>query len=363
METNTLDPYLATLIGHRTITTDIDANNASLDYLEHFFKERGLYVERYNFNGRGAFVATTRKGSKTPKVMLGAHLDVVPGDDDQFALREEGGKLYGRGVNDMKFAIASYMHVIDKIRDDLMSYDLGVMITTDEESGGHDGVKRLVDLGYRPDVCILPDGAENWEIETLAKGLWWCKITFPGKAAHGSRPWDGDSANDKLLDAIAVIRRNFNNEHQMADTLNIGMINGGQAPNQVAAQASVDLDFRFVSKESYMVIMSMVEAVCAKYGATYETLAFGDPCINQLDNPMIAPFKQSIVNIIGVEPQGVVAFGGSDARFFAPVDVPCIISEPYAGGRHAADEWIDKKGYEQYKDVLIDYLNKVARTQ
>jgi acetylornithine deacetylase/succinyl-diaminopimelate desuccinylase-like protein len=360
MKTNTLDPYLATLIGHRTITTDIEANNASLDYLENFFNDRGLYIQRYNFNGRGALVATTRKDSKTPKVMLGAHLDVVPGDDDQFTLREKDGKLYGRGVNDMKFAVASYMHVIDTLRDNLASYDLGVMLTIDEETGGFDGVDQLVKLGYRPSVCILPDGAENWEIEVLAKGVWHFKIISEGKPAHGSRPWDGESAIDKLLDILAAIRQNFSNDHGAADTLNIGMVNGGEASNQVASRATADLDIRFISKDAYKLIESMVSGVCAKYGARYETAVYGDPCINNLENPMIAPYRQSVIDIVGVEPQGVVAFGGSDARHFTSVDVPCIVSEPYAGGRHAADEWIDKKAYEQYHDVLIDYLNKVA---
>ncbi len=361
MYNDKIDPYLATLIGHRTITTDVAANNASLAYLEDFFADRGMYIQRFDFNGKGALVATTVKGSKTPKVMLGAHLDVIPGEDDQFTLQHKNDKLYGRGVADMKFAIAGYMRIIDTLQHDLKHYDLGIMLTIDEESGGYDGVARLVDEGYRPGVCILPDGAENWEIETLAKGLWWCKITVEGKAAHGSRPWEGDSANEKLLDMLHAIRQTFNNETRTMDTLNIGMINGGNAPNQVAASATADLDIRFVSKEAFTLIKTMVSGVCAKYGATVETVVYGDPCINDLEHPMIAPYKQSVIDIVGTTPQGIVAFGGSDARFFTPVGVPCIVSEPYAGDRHGANEWLDAKGYEQYQEVLLDYLNKVAR--
>ena len=361
MEDQTLDPYFATLISHRTVSTDIAANAASLDYLEEFFASRKLHVKRFSFNGYGSLVATTREDNKTPRVMLAAHLDVVPAPPELFTLRKENGRYLGRGVFDMKFAIASYMHVIDHLQDNLDAYDIGIMITTEEETGGMDGVKRLVEMGYKPDVCILPDGANDWQIETLAKGFLHVDVVAHGKTAHGSMPWDGDSATYKLVDLLAELKTYFKDQTLATNTLNIGLLEAGEARNQVPASAKASLDIRFVSMADRLHITTTLDTLCSKYGATYHEELSGHPCINELDHPLIAPFAESIHTVTGLDVSGTISNGASDARFYAEVGIPCIIARPSGGGQHADHEWLDEQGYEQYHDVLVDYLNKIAR--
>lgn len=364
MQENTLKNYLATLVSHRTVSSDQAANNKSLDYLEAFFRDRGLYIQRYSFNGHGALVATTINGSKTPKVMLAAHLDVVPGPDELFTLREEDGKYFGRGVFDMKMAIASYMHVLDTVQDDLHAYDLGIMITTEEEIGGLEGVRRLIEIGYRPTVCVLPDGASNWQVETFAKGIIYGRVITRGKSAHGSMPWEGDSATIKLIGFLSDLKAHFLDQTLDTNTLNVGMLSGGDAINQIPAEATASLDIRFLSMEDRERIINKIDFLCDKYDTTFEeTPLYGNPCVNELTHPLIKPFVDSITAVTGREVSGTISYGASDARFFATIDVPCIITRPDGGGQHSDHEWVDKKGYEQYPYVLIDYLNKVARTQ
>lgn len=357
-----MDEYLQRLVAMQTVSSDKDANNAGLDYLESFFHEKGLFTERLSSGGYGSLFATTKPHTKTPKVLLAVHLDVVP-STDLFALSEKNGTYIGRGVFDMKFAAASYMHVVDQLQDRLDDFDFGVLVTTDEEMGGLNGVLPFIEAGYKPEVVILPDGAADWNIETFAKGVMWFDITASGKTAHSSMPWEGESANEKLLDILAHLRQQFREQSLNTNTLNISIIHGGKAKNQVSDKATASLDIRYMTPADRTRIVANLELLCQKYNATLQEVRLeGHPCVNDLSHPLIAPFVESVAHITGVQSNSVVSYGASDARFFAGINVPCIICRPPGGGQHAETEWIDKQGFEQYHLVLVDYLEKIAKS-
>lgn len=358
-----MDTYLRELVAMPTTSSDQDANNLALDYLQTFFDDRGLHCMRYSFNGYSALVATTKKSHKAPKVMLAAHLDVVPGPAKLFTLREDDQNFYGRGVFDMKFAIAAYMATIDMLGSNVADYDVGIMITTEEEIGGLNGTRQLINMGYKPDVCILPDGAKDWQIETFAKGFTYWRIDVAGTSAHGSTPWEGDSATFRLIDLLHELKADFASQTLNTKTLNIGMINGGTAKNQIPAHAYATLDIRYMTNEEYDKIRATIERLCKKHTATFiEEDLGGHPCVNELSHPLVQPFAESIHKITGVDASGIVSYGASDARFFAGINVPCIITRPTGGGQHADSEWIDKEDCRQYSEIILDYLEKIART-
>jgi len=355
------DPYLQKLISFHSVTSDRAGNNQALEFLSDFLQKRGFHIAAYEFNGVRSFVATTIQKSKTPKVMLGAHIDVVPGHDELFELREDDDNYYGRGVYDMKFAIACYMHVIDSIKDDLSTYDLGVMVTSDEEIGGQNGMERLVELGYKPGVCILPDGGQNWNIETLAKGMFASHIRIKGKTAHGSRPWEGDNPVYPMMSMLQEIHAQFEGQRFDTNSFNVGMIKAGETHNQVPPEVEVKLDMRYLSMDDYHSLKKMVLSLCAKYNAEFLDEVNGLPTVNDLNNPMIKPFIESVQKITGYTPSGSMSIGASDARFLGAVGVPCILTHPEGDLQHADDEWISKKGYAQFIEVIKDYINKIAK--
>lgn len=357
-----MEQYLQALVAQKTITSDTAVSQNALDYLQDFFEAHGLHCLRYTSNGYGSLVATVKKNDKTPKVMLAAHIDVVAGSDELFTLREQEGKWLGRGVFDMKFAIASYMQLLDELGNDIQRYDFGIMVTADEETGGLEGVGKLVELGYRPGVCILPDGADNWQIETFAKGLIYGAVHTRGKASHGSRPWEGDSATFKLIDLLSELKQHFADQTLNTNTLNIGIIEGGTTINQTPASASASIDIRYMTPADRENTLAVLRTLCEKYESTFvETEIQGHPVANELTHPLIRPFAESVTRITGNEVSGTVSYGGSDARYLTPVNIPCIICRPPGGNQHADGEWIDKQGAEQYTAVLRDYLNTIAR--
>ena len=74
------------------------------------------------------------------KIILNAHLDVIPAKPSQFSPKIKDGKLYGRGAYDMKAAAAVEILVFKELAKKL-DFPLGLQLVTDEEIGGFKGTK------------------------------------------------------------------------------------------------------------------------------------------------------------------------------------------------------------------------------
>lgn len=359
-EEQSLEDIFRHLIGIPTTSGNYAATHDALSYIEQYLHVRGMHTTRLEFNGLESLIATTRK-TKTPKVMLAAHVDVVPAAEEAFELRETKDRFLGRGTLDMKFAIAAYLKIIDELKDSMQEYDLGIMITPDEEAGGMDGTRQIVKAGHIPKVCILPDGGDNWQIQTASKGFFYMSVSAQGSPAHGSRPWLGENAILKLVAIISEIQKLFPNQDPEGSTINFGKIQGGEAVNQVAEYAEVSLDGRFVDEASKLDAIAKIERICDKHAAKLTMIISGASTSFDLTNPYIAPFAELITEVTGVEVKGSRTLGSNDLRYFAEYDVPCISVYPPGGGHHGPEEWISKEGFHQFKEVLQKYLEKIAR--
>jgi succinyl-diaminopimelate desuccinylase len=356
---------LSKLVKFRSITSDPDTNAELLEYVAAFLKERGLICRIYEFKGYPALVAwSTTCDPLKAKVMLAAHADVAEAGEDMFTLREENGRLLGRGVYDMKFAIAAYMKLVDELGERVSDYDFAIMITTDEEFGSRDGIngtKDLVEMGYRPKVCILPDStAAGWDVEKLAKGYWRFDLEAFGRTAHGAKPWEGESASFKLVPALAELENHFKNQNPDTDTINIAAIHGGEAYNQQPADMISRIEVRFLSEESLRPIKKLVNDLVGRYKLSYRERVLSVPAVTDLGDPLVEAFIESVKEVTGHKAKGIVSHAGTDAEYFNEVNIPCVISCPLGGGHHSENEWLDKKSFLQFVPILHDYLNRVA---
>lgn len=358
-----MEAILATLVGMRTITGDRSSIASALDFIENYLAKRGMYLQRFDFAGVESVLATTRP-TNTPAVLLNAHVDVVAGNDEQFALRQDDKNYYGRGVYDLKHAIAAYLQLVDDLQGQLDQYDFGIMINSDEETGGTHGAKRLVETGYLPTkVCIVPDAGDNWALQTHAKGVWHIRITTAGKHAHGSRPWEGKNALMKLHSLVDTIHQLFPPVDQLAttSTVSIGKIVGGTVVNQIPNHAFAELDIRTGSIEQHHHYKKMIQALCKHHSATLETLADSLPYSVDRTNPLITQFVECVESVIGRPMSDSHSFGTTDARYFAYAGVPCIATAPPVGDPHGPNEWLSKEGLEHLRIILRHYLDKVAK--
>ena len=355
-----LEYVLSKLISSKTISADKGESEACLDQLQNTLQSAGLQTKKFASQGFSSLVASTDDSKKT-KVILQAHIDVVPASDHLFEMKQEGGKLYGRGVFDMKFAAACFIKLAEELKDSLEKFDFAIMLTSDEEVGGENGVKMLIDEGYVADVCILPDGGDNWQIETDCNGAWLIKLTAKGKSSHGSRPWEGENAITNLIDALSEIREIFGESDPSVSSLTISQIEGGDAVNQVPGQATACLDMRFVDEADYLEKQRQINKIVSKHNLHSETVAHCSSVHTDITQPHVAKFLEIAENIRKKPLGQMKSYGASDARYFCDKGIPTILVRPEGGGAHSDEEWVDIASLNQYYEVLKAYVTEVAK--
>lgn len=366
---NSVEQRLNKLVAYRSTTDNQAEVKALLDDVEQQLSVTPMIIKRYEHNGVHSLVATTRE-TMSPKVWLVAHVDVVAAQDEMFTMQVTEDKLVGRGVVDDKFAAAAFIEAAVQLGDAVTEYDFGIMLTGDEEAGGENGVKYLVDtVGYRGEVAFLPDGGFGWDIELQAKGGIRFRLEAEGVTAHASRPWLGESAIDKLLSFIETLRRELQIprlEEAQAEynsrTFNVGVIKGGEAANQVAAHAEALLDIRLTTHEDLQEVRAKVAKVAKEMGTTAEEIIILIPVNNEKENPWIQKFAQ-ILDAEGLNPGYTQSYGGTDARFFAQHGVSVLVSQPHGGNLHADGEWIDRKGLGEIVMVTKKLIEESKITQ
>jgi succinyl-diaminopimelate desuccinylase len=262
----------------------------------------------------------------------------------------------------MKFAVASYLELVDLLQAELHQLDFGICITSDEEIGGHNGTGALVKkLGLTPSVVIVPDGGENWKIETFSKGVQWVKLRATGKSAHASRPWEGKSAISPLLAAIRDIEAMVPvSGNRRATTLSVGTITGGASGNQIPAVASAMLDIRYGSHTEFEQFFPKLKNLAARHSVEAICVADGAPASNDPKNPYIKRFRELII-AAGKKPGTSYSYGATDGRYFSALGIPTIIVSPESGGRHTEKEWLSLSGFDSFRTILRQYVTQVAR--
>lgn len=354
---------LTRLVELPTVTGQLHANNEALNFIESYLNDRGFYIYRTDYDGYGALVATTQP-TKTPRVMLVGHIDVVPAFDNQFTLREEDGKIYGRGVYDMKSGIAGYLAAIDELDGKLADYDFGIMITTDEETQDL-GVKNLLADGFCPtEAAVLLDGAYDWQLASSSKGALYLNVRIEDKIGHGSRPWLVNSSSMRMVSLLSDMQALFTDASPETNTLNINMIKAGapgEAYNQIPGVTEAGLDIRMVSHAERDRIAAAVAALCKKYGATWEIIVEFTALVHNMNDPHMRSFAKHIYTQTGITASGVMSLAASDANYFVDRGLECMLTYPIGGGHHSSEEWIDAKSLEDITPILTGYLHDMAR--
>jgi succinyl-diaminopimelate desuccinylase len=355
---------LQRLVSFESTPQNLKEKKKGILWILKFLKKFPLKVKYFEFSDHPSLIALTK--NKNPKIFLAAHFDVVPASPKLFNLKIKGGRAFGRGVYDMKYAIACYLKLIEELKNDLKKMDFGIMITSDEETGGFFGTKKLIEKGFKSKVVFLPDGGSNWKIEKMAKGAWHLKIKFFGRSAHGSRPWEGEGANEKLIEFLREFKKFFPKEpckikNHWHRTLTIGKIEGGKATNQVSDFAQASLDIRYLTQMERRKIKARLNELKKKFNFKIEEITLAKPYQVNLENKYVKTFIEILKENLKIKPSFSFSHGSSDARFFLEKKIPVILVRPEGGGHHSEKEWISIKGLEKFYSVLKEFVIKLSK--
>lgn len=318
-----------------------------------------MHVQEWSDGGLPILLATTQKTLR-PKVLLVMHTDVVDASDAQFTMQSDSERLYGRGVWDMKYAIAGAMELLEAIGPRLSEYDIGFLLTSDEETRNHN-VAYAFEQGVSAACTIIPDGGEDWQLEAAAKGSWCTTATVAGVASHGSRPWEGESASFALHSMLAEIMLLFEGQGPYTDTLNISRLSAGKAQNQLPDFASATLDVRAMNMTTLTEKQTAIKKIYDKYGASWELDVYMQPLVHNMENAFLQAFDDSARLVTNLPSAPVLSHGSSDAADFMKRDIPCIVTRPKGGGHHAGGEWIDRESLALFVPIMKHFLERVAR--
>lgn len=351
-----LELTLTKLIAFPSVPSNPKACREIIEFIRSELEPLGLYIT-IDLDRNNPWLIATTQSTKQPDTLLAAHVDVVPAPDTLFTLRHEKNRLIGRGVYDMKFAAACYIEFAKQHKDALKNRNIGFLFTTDEEIGGA-SIVDILTLGWKPRRVLIPDGGDNWHIEERAKGFYGIEVSFSGKTAHGSRPWEGNNAIHTLLDMTHVLRLEFPDKTPGDATLVITRLSGGTAVNQIADQAAMHLDFRSFDGAELVRFLARVESLAKSNNATVKVLQSGAPVSFDKTSPIVQDFIEAMRTTLDGQVYYSDSYGGTDARHFAQVEIPTIVAEPNGGGRHSPDEWVQADDLERFYRLLERWLIK-----
>ncbi len=346
---------LSELVRFRTTEGNPEGISKCADFIVKCLKRKGIFVNVHERNGKISIVATLEK-TKKPDLFFNAHFDVVPAPLQLFVPKIDGDRLYGRGSEDCKAQVAILMLLLLHFSAQKKKPSIGIMLTSDEEVGGHDGVEYLLsELGYSSKFALVADGGDDFDIVTRHKAILQVKVSATGKSAHSSRYWEGgENAIEKLIAAYAKIKEMFPELKAPAwkTTASLNKISGGDAINKVPDYAELCIDIRRTDEDSEDEIMRKLKSVS---GVKVEKVASSEMLITSENNSYIRMLKSSAEKVLKRRIRTHYEHGATDARFFSAKGIPAVVFKPLGFGAHSDSEHVIISSLKPYFEVLVDF--------
>lgn len=207
--------------------------------LADYLRARGFAVSEQRVDtSRFNVIATVND----PAVVFSTHFDCVP---PFFPSRISGDRLHGRGACDAKGILAAQLAAADHLRRNGETR-IGLVFVVGEERGS-DGAKRANEISTKCRFLIDGEPTDS-RLGRATRGVLRLRLRATGRAAHSSFPELGESAIDKLVDALIELRSiALPTDSLLGNThYTTGLISGGVAPNVVSPAAEAEVMFRTV---------------------------------------------------------------------------------------------------------------------
>jgi succinyl-diaminopimelate desuccinylase len=289
-------------------------------------------------------LARLEGASARPCVHFNGHIDVVPAGNgwtvDPFGGVVRDGKVYGRGTSDMKAGMVASLFAVEALRRE--GIRLGGAVeqsgTVDEESGGFAGALYLSERGYfakdKQDHVIITEPLDPDRVCLGHRGVYWFDVITRGHQAHGSMPFLGENAIDRMSDVIQAFASQLRPklatrvtelpvvpEGARHATLNLNSIAGGQSPedNQspcVPDRCTAIFDRRFLPEEKLEDVRAEIDDVLKATGLSYELRdrMIVHPTSTRRDAPLVRGVGDAIEAVYGRAAQIVASPGTYDQK-------------------------------------------------
>ncbi|HKW19438.1 MAG TPA: M20/M25/M40 family metallo-hydrolase [Terriglobales bacterium] len=308
-------------------------------FLAQQLKRLGYNVQRIVAEDDRANVLATVPEEPFPAIVFSTHMDTVP---PFIPSSEDSQRIYGRGSCDAKGIIAAQIAAAERLRKEQIHVGLLFLVGEERDSLG---AKVANQQPNRCKFLINGEPTEN-RVAIASKGALRVELTSSGKMAHSAYPELGESAIDKLIEALHRLRSmRLPLEPDVGPcTLNIGTIEGGRAPNVISDKARALLLYRLIgpSEELRRQILGTV-ADLAKVEFTLEI-----------------PFVR--LRTFEELPTMVAAFT-TDIPALSNWGQPLLVGPGSIHVAHTEGEYVEKEQLHQAIDLYADIARKLTASR
>jgi acetylornithine deacetylase len=315
--------------------------------LGHHTRKMPVEGDRFNVYAVPPEAGSQEPEAAFPNIVLSTHMDTVP---PFISSSEDATRIYGRGSCDAKGIIAAQIAAAERLRREKIYVGLLFVVGEERDSLGAQVANEYAAtrLAAQPGASqkqagrFLVNGepTEN-RIALASKGTLRVEVTASGRMAHSAYPELGDSAIDKLLSALGRLRAMpLPSDPQIGPcTLNIGLIEGGRAPNVIPDYAHADLLYRLVGPSD-----ELRQQIVATAGDQVK-----------ITFPLELPFLR--LRTVDGLPTMIAAFT-TDIPKFTHWGEPLLIGPGSIHVAHTDGEYIEKQQLAE----AIDLYCKIAKT-
>lgn len=359
---------IETLVGLESPSTDKAAVDRCGAELSARLEALGGEVTRIEGGPRGDHIRADFAGS-VPGVLLLGHFDTVwpVGQLARMPVREEGGRLHGPGVFDMKAGIGVAMLAVRALRE-LAVPDaprVRMLWTTDEEIGSETS-RAAIEACAREScaVLVLEPSLPGGAAKTSRKGCGDFELTVHGVSAHaGLDPGKGASAIHELAHQIVAITAL--QDPSRGVTLNVGRISGGSRTNVVADVAHASIDLRVPTMADAAIMERSLRGLRPRLSGTRLEIqgGVGRPPLERGPGVVrLYEVAREVAHELGQDLKEGGAGGGSDGNFTAAIGVPTLDGlGPRGDGAHALHEHVELTDLAWRAAFLAALLSRMGR--
>jgi tripeptide aminopeptidase len=308
--------------------------------------------------GAGNLIARVPgRGGAEEWVSFFAHLDTVPHSepirvvDDGGVFRSAGETILGA---DNKAAVTVIAELGARLAEGPGPVGVELVFTVAEEQGLRGASAFDIERLRAPFGFVMDHATPIGEVITAAPTYKRIQAEFRGIEAHaGMRPEDGRSAIEAATHAVATMDLGRLDEET---TANVGVIEGGTAPNVVPGGCHLEAEARSIDAgRAEEVAQRMVDAcswAAGEAGLDVDLLVetyFRGYRIKPSSKPLA--LARGALESCGVEPREVGTGGGSDANALRAAGYDALLLANGTAANHTSDESVPAANLVRMLDV------------
>ncbi len=318
-------------------------------------------------DGRPNVVGVVEARGKGRSLMLCGHSDTVgvAGMIDPFTPREHGGRLYGRGAQDMKGGLAAMLSAAAvTAQRGLAAGRLIVAVVVDEEHSSI-GADALVKT-WSADGGVVTEPTDL-AIAVGHKGFAWVEVDVEGTAAHGSRPAEGQDAilrMGRVLVRLEALDRELQAgaAHPLVGTgsLHASLVSGGRELSSYPDRATLQMERRILPDEPESIALDEVRRILdalvredptfrASARAMFSRPAYEIPRAHGLPRTLAAAIES-----VGGSARTSGASFWTDAAVLGRAGTPSVLFGPGGAGLHSVEEYVNVADVLLCRDALVE---------